>query len=272
MADSESTFRFGLTGWPITFSLSPLIHTEFFRTTGMSGEYLSYPVSPGEFGALITGLFADGVTGLNVTYPHKVAAAGICDEVSDDAGELKAVNTLKAADGYIAGFNTDIYGFNEYVDCQDLPEPFFIVGSGGVARAIDYVMRERHLRYNFFCRNPGDWRGFSPAFQLDELEDSLEQTVGGTVINATVLGWKDDDLFPVDKTVLEGRVFADLNYNRSWRWRNGLKQQNTKICTGEVMLVHQAARSFEIWTGIMPETAGVLAIVRKKLSGFKEGL
>jgi len=272
MADSESVFRLGLIGWPITFSLSPLIHTEFFRTTGMSGEYVSYPVSPGEFKGLVSGLFAAGVTGLNITYPHKIAAAGICDEVNDDARELNAVNTLKAADGYITGFNTDIYGFSKYIDYCDLPEPFFIAGSGGAARAIDYVMRERHLQYGMYCRNPDNWRGFSSALKLDELGDSLKKTGGGTVVNATVLGWKDDDLFPVDMPVLEGRVFADLNYNRSWHWRNDLKQQNVEIHTGEVMLVNQAARSFEIWTGIMPGTSGVLEIVRKKLSGVKEGL
>ena len=106
---------------------------------------------------------------------------------------------------------------------------------------------------------------------LEELNDSLLTAGAGTVVNATILGWGDDDVFPLEKSLLRNMVFADLNYNGSWHWRNGLQRYGVNTFTGEVMLVHQAARSFEIWTGIMPQAAGVLKMVRKKLEETKKG-
>jgi shikimate dehydrogenase len=269
MADMENFFKFGLIGWPIDFSLSPLIHEEFFRSSNLTGEYAPYPVFPDVFKKSVSELFSSGVTGLNVTYPHKAAAAEMCNELSGDARGLGVINTMKSADRNVTGYNTDIYGFNRYVDDNGLQEPFFIVGSGGAARAVDYILRKKHLQYALYCRNPADWTGFSSAMKLDGLNDALRRTDGGTVVNATTLGWKNDDVFPVDRSLLENKIFADLNYNRSWHWRNGLHSSRITVYTGEVMLVHQAARSFEIWTGIMPGTARVLEMVRKRL---EEGL
>jgi shikimate dehydrogenase len=269
MDDTENGFKFGLIGWPIVYSLSPLIHEEFFRSSGLSGEYAPYPVFPDRFRKSVLELFRNGVTGLNVTYPHKAAAAEICNEISGDAEVLGVINTIKTDGRRIAGYNTDTYGFSRYIDDNDLSEPFFVVGSGGAARAVDYILRERRLQCELFCRNPGNWTGFSSATKLDELNDALRKTDGGTVVNATTIGWKNDDVFPVDRSLLENKIFADLNYNGSWQWRNSLRSDSAAVYTGEIMLVHQAARSFEIWTGTMPEIAEVLEIVRKRL---EEGL
>jgi hypothetical protein len=68
-----------------------------------------------------------------------------------------------------------------------------------------------------------------------------------TVVNATPLGWKDDDLFPFE--IPDGWFFADLNYNPRWNWRNRLL---SPVRTGEKMLVEQAAESFRLWTGYTP--------------------
>lgn len=265
MTDTENGFRFGLIGWPLVFSLSPLIHEEFFRSSGLSGEYAPYPVFPNRFTKSVSELFNSGITGLNVTYPHKAAAAEMCNEISDDAKGSGVINTMKAVGRHIAGYNTDIYGFDRCIDDNGLIEPFFIVGSGGAARAVDYLMHKKHLRYGLYCRNPENWTGFSSAMKLDELNDVLRRTDGGTVVNATTLGWKNDDAFPVEKSLLENRIFADMNYNRNWHWRNDLHGNQVEVYTGEVMLVNQAARSFEIWTGIAPDIDEVLEMVRKRL-------
>lgn len=271
MADTERCFRFGLVGWPLDFSLSPLIHKEFFRSTGLSGEYTAYPLPPDRFGETVSELLGSGIAGLNVTYPYKSMAARMCDELEGCSQDLLLINTMKATDGHLAGYNTDIYGFSRFIDECGLPEPFFVTGSGGAARAVDYVLHERNLRYELFCRDPSKWIGFASAEKLDELSDSLVSNDTGTVVNATTLGWKDGDVFPLEEQLLEKMVFADLNYNGSWYWRNNLQLHGVKIFTGETMLVHQAAKSFEIWTGIMPEIAEVLEIVRERLEEMKKG-
>ncbi len=271
MANPEKKFKFGLIGWPLLFSLSPMIHEEFFRSTGLSGEYVAYPVLPDRFGETVSELLRSGVTGLNVTYPHKGAAAGLCDELEGHAGDLRVINTMKTVNGHVTGYNTDIYGFSCFIDECNLPEPYFVTGSGSAALAADYVLHERCLRYELYCRNPCKWSGFASAGRLDELGDSLRTADAGTVINATTLGWRDNDVFPLEKSLLENMVFADLNYSSSWHWRNDLHRYGVNIFTGETMLVHQAAGSFEIWTGIMPGTAKVLEMVRKKIEETKKG-
>lgn len=271
MVDAEQCYRFGLVGWPLKFTLSPLIHKEFFRSTGLSGEYDAYPVLPDGFTETVSELLGSGITGLNVTSPHKLAAAGMCSELEGHAGELKVINTLRMINGDITGYNTDVYGFSRFIDECNLPEPFFLTGSGSAARAADHVLHERCLKYELYCRNPGKWSGFTPARKLNELNDSVRQTGAGTVVNATTLGWQDDDIFPLDRSLPEGMVFADLNYNISWHWRDGLSRHGVNIFTGEAMLVHQAARSFAIWTGIMPGTAAVLEMTREKLEEMKKG-
>ena len=271
MVSTGKSFRFGLTGWPLLHSLSPMIHDEFFRSTGLCGEYIAYPVQPEKLSETVSELFGSGVTGLNVTYPHKGAAAGLCDELESHARDLQVINTLKTVDGRITGYNTDIYGFSRFMDECSLPEPYIVIGSGSAALAVDYVLHDRQLQYGLYCRNVRKWSGFISAGELDELNDALKTADTGTVVNATTLGWGDDDVFPLEKSLLRNMVFADLNYNSSWLWRNDLLHRGVNIFTGEAMLVHQAARSFEIWTGIMPSTAAVLELVRKKLEEMKKG-
>ena len=270
-SDTEQYSRFGLVGWPLLNSLSPLIHEEFFRSTGLVGEYIAYPVISERFTETVSELLRSGITGLNVTYPHKAAAAGISNKLEGCAGDLKVINTMKTAHGDITGYNTDVYGFSRFIDECSLPEPFFVIGSGSAALAVDYVLNDRRLQYGMYCRNPRKWNGFVSAGLLEELNNSLLTADAGTVVNATTLGWGDDDVFPLEKPLLRNMVFADLNYNGSWHWRNKLHRYGVNTFTGEVMLVHQAARSFEIWTGIMPQAAGVLKMVRKKLEETKKG-
>lgn len=271
MVDAQNDFRFGLIGWPLTHSLSPLIHREFFRSTGLSGEYIAYPVPRERLGEKVSELFGSGITGLNITYPHKGAAAGICSELESHARDMKVINTIKRANGRITGYNTDVYGFSHFIDECSLPEPFFVIGSGSAALAVDYVLHDRNLRYGMYSRNPRNWNGFASAGKLETLNDALSEADAGTIVNATTLGWGDDDNFPLEKPLLEGMVFADLNYSSTWNWRNDLYRHGVTVFTGEAMLVYQAAGSFEIWTGIMPHTAAALELVRKKLEEKKKG-
>ncbi len=271
MADPADDFSFGLIGWPLEFSLSPVIHAEFFRSTGITGKYTPYPVNPEGMEELVFELLRLGITGLNVTYPHKGKAARICDRLENYAADLQLINTISKTDGKLTGYNTDVYGFDHYIDSCGLPEPFFIIGSGGAARAADYVLNARHLQYGVFCRNSHAWNGFASPVSLNELAHSLMNADTGTVVNATTIGWRDDDSFPLAKEHLEGRYFADMNYNASWHWRNNLSNYGVNVLTGETMLVHQAARSFEIWTGVLPRTDIVLEKLQDRFDKTKKG-
>lgn len=264
MAEAGSEFILGVVGWPLEVSLSPVIHREFFRLTGLSGEYRKYPLRPGELKRGIVELEGRGLDGFNVTFPHKRAAAGLCDSLAGDASILSAVNTVRVARG-LEGHNTDVYGFERFMDACCLEGPFFIAGSGGVAMAADLALARRGFRAAVYCRNPGGWRGSAPAYGLGSLVTDLGRTGQGTLVNATTLGWNDEDVFPVEVESLAGVTFADLNYNPSWTWREGLRSAGVGVHTGETMLAHQAARSFEIWTGVMPPAESVIVKISRSV-------
>jgi shikimate dehydrogenase len=257
MAEDGGYFRLGLVGWPLGHSLSPRIHECFLRANCLQGDYSLYPVEPERFGSKVPQLLRSGVTGLNVTFPHKARASEICDDVVTDTAR-PAVNTVCISGDTITGYNTDTYGFGCYIDRFDLEEPFFVVGSGGAALAVDGLLSRRGLSCRIFCRDTAGWGGFAAAESIAGLQSSVGSQRRGTLVNATTLGWRDEDPFPVKGEALEGMVFADLNYNRGWAYRNGLTRFSVPAVTGEVMLVHQAAASFRIWTGILPDTGEVL--------------
>lgn len=236
--------RLGLVGWPLAGSLSPAIHSAFLAEAGLAGTYSAMPVEPGRLEGELERLLAEGFTGLNVTFPHKTAAALLCRSLDADAGATDAVNTLTADCGGWAGCNTDVEGFARAFRDTGFPPPLLIVGTGGAGRAAARaagLMGADHLR---FGRTPGHG-----VAGLDGLEKELKRLRRGTIVNATTLGWRDDDPFPAPAMLPDGFSFMDLNYNPGWRYRQALARNGTGVSTGERMLVAQAALSFRLWTG-----------------------
>ncbi|MEA3266136.1 MAG: hypothetical protein U9P42_04255 [Candidatus Fermentibacteria bacterium] len=242
-------FRAGLLGWPVSHSLSPVIQSIFLRHFRIKGTYELFPVEYCELSAFFTELGRRRFTGLNVTVPHKMSVMEICDSLSAEAESAGAVNTLVFEPGDVRGYNTDIAGFQIMI--RDLPRPFYVLGKGGVAGAISAALKASDVV--FVPRGGGISRANRPA--------------EATVVNATPLGWKDDDIFPFP--VPSGWSFVDLNYNPRWRWRNSLQSH---VITGEKMLVEQAAESFRLWTGHTPGEklkSIVLERIREKLNENK---
>ncbi|MCD6588352.1 MAG: hypothetical protein J7K88_07360, partial [Candidatus Fermentibacteraceae bacterium] len=240
-------FRGGLVGWPVSHSLSPEIHSMFLEYFGIKGSYSLFPVKPENLKPFLEDSGNGRFAGLNVTLPHKSAAAMLCNSLSPEAQRTAAVNTLVFGDGGVRGYNTDIAGFKTF--SADLPSPFFVVGSGGAAAAVSDALEAT----DYFVLKRGD-------VILPENRPAV-----ATVVNATPLGWNDDDLFPFE--IPDGWFFADLNYNPRWNWRNSLL---SPVRTGEKMLVEQAAESFRLWTGFTPGgqlKLKVLERIREKLHG-----
>jgi shikimate dehydrogenase len=108
---SGSTRVIGLLGDPVAHSRSPQIHNAAFAACGLDCVYVPFAVAVAALPAAVAGLRALGLRGANVTVPHKVAAAGLLDELDETAAALGAVNTIVAAEGRLRGFNTDVAGF-----------------------------------------------------------------------------------------------------------------------------------------------------------------
>ena len=237
--------RAGLLGWPLSHSLSPVIHDIFMQHYRMDGSYGLFPVESVNLPTTVADLERKGYTGLNVTVPHKIAVGKLCTTLSPEAEEAGAVNTLVFKNGTVGGHNTDIAGFRAMAIV--LPPPFFVVGKGGAAQAVRVALEGSEVT----------------LLGRGESIPETDRPARATVVNATRIGWNDTDVFPLK--IPTDWSFADLNYNPSWHWRNSL---SSPVVTGERMLVEQAAESFRLWTGHTPDgelKKKVLERIRKTL-------
>src|SRR5687768_16402748 len=99
-------------GWPVDHSLSPALHTFWLNTYGVEGSYQRFPVAPADLGEALRALHASGISGVNLTVPHKEAALSHMLRLTSEARRIGAVNTVFIdAEGMLTGTNTDAFGF-----------------------------------------------------------------------------------------------------------------------------------------------------------------
>lgn len=131
---------FGVIGNPIAHSLSPIIHNFLFSHFGISADYRKiYLPDPHHLRSTLLSL-----SGANITLPYKTQAFEVCDEVSQIAQEIEAVNTIICQDSKILGFNTDAFGFWECIASLGIKNAL-ILGAGGSARAIGVILQKRGI-------------------------------------------------------------------------------------------------------------------------------
>src|SRR5579862_6438705 len=108
-----STKVIGVFGHPVTHSLSPAMHNAAIAALGLPFVYVPFPVAPEDLGAALGALHALGIVGVNLTIPHKEAALAYVDEITPEARDVGAINTVHSKDGRLLGDNTDGFGFYE---------------------------------------------------------------------------------------------------------------------------------------------------------------
>ena len=120
-------------GWPVSHSLSPVIHGYWLEEHGLEGEYVKQPVEPKDFDGFLTSLAAHGFAGANITVPHKIEAHRLCELRDGAAQAIGAVNTVWLEGGKLAGSNTDAYGFTANLDSEspgwDRGGPAVVIGA-----------------------------------------------------------------------------------------------------------------------------------------------
>lgn len=262
----------GILGNPVSHSLSPVMHNAAFQAMGMDWTYVPLPVDAEKLGDGIKGIRAVGFQGANVTVPHKENAIPFLDEISPEARRIGAVNTISFRDGVIKGDNTDWLGILEDLDEKGFETSgrmVMILGSGGSARAAAYAVVSSAADLIVCSRNlrtaralVDDLQGLFPdrAIEFTPLESAAQvEAPIDLVINTTPLGmspetesspWPAGDPFPRCELVY------DLVYNpRITRLMKQARDQGLEATNGLGMLVHQAAASFRIWTGVEPPVA-----------------
>lgn len=240
--------RFAVVGDPIGHSRSPAIHTAAFAALGIDATYEARRVPFTGFDDVVADLRSGALDGVNVTMPHKEHAYDAATTASDGALRTRAVNTLVARDGALAGHNTDIDGVRHAIAALgDVDAPRLVVlGSGGAARAA-VVAADGPVAV--MARSPD--RAVEVLRTTGTSGDVLawgDEVHGAIVVNATPLGMRGE-LLP-EAVLSTSSAVVDMVYGDTstptiqWAGRTGLPSVD-----GIVMLVGQAARAFELFVG-----------------------
>ncbi len=256
--------RCGVIGDPVEHSLSPIMHRAAFAALALDATYESWLTPSDDLAGRVFSLRGQDVLGANVTVPHKQAVMNLCDDVSETAARIGAVNTILPHDGRLHGDNTDAYGFMRAL--QELPSTSalnsaLILGAGGAARAVAVALRTEGIGpVRVANRTPARARALASTLRgmgLTGIEpvhwDDIPAVMGDIelLINATSIGWHDDDI-PIAAELLdwlpsEASVF-DLTY-RDTALIRAARERGIVVADGLGMLIHQGARSLELWTG-----------------------
>lgn len=245
------------------------MHNTAFEQLKVDYIYLAFDVQPRELKEALQGLVALGIAGVNVTIPHKESVVPHLDRLSSEAHAIGAVNTIVNDGTTLTGYNTDVHGFVEMLKSFKqaiVGKEVSVLGAGGAARAVLYglitylrpslihllnrsVERAITLR-DFFV---GSF-GFRPIEVLDLYMPAAEAALAEStlIVNTTPLGMPPE----VDDTPVrsincfhEGQILVDLVYNPlETKLIRAAKSRGAKTISGLEMLLHQGARSFELWT------------------------
>jgi shikimate dehydrogenase len=271
LAVSAAPDQYGVIGHPVAQSWSPFIHGLFARQTEQTMVYRRFDVPPAKFKKHVMHFFLHGGRGLNVTSPHKIAAAELCTELTPRAEQARAVNTLLIQnENEILGDNTDGEGLAR--DLQDnckvpvTASRVLILGAGGAVRGVLAPLlalnpTEVVIANRTAARASAVARDFATLGTLIGCGfDSALLTKFDLIINATSASM-DGDAPAIPPTVInEHTICYDMAYSKEktpflrWAESHGC----TRALQGWGMLVEQAAESFSLWRGVRPDTAPVL--------------
>lgn len=277
------TALFGVMGYPVRNSLSPIIQNLAFRSTGMNSVYLAFEVEPKKLTAAISGFMAIGVVGLNVTIPYKVVCIKYADFLDEYSVQAGAVNTIHFKEGKLYGYNTDGAGFlsslsRNGIDPKDMSA--LILGAGGAARAVAIALARSGAR-EIIIANRTRKNSEKLKYMINENFRNIGVTAANDykdyykysekadiIINCTSIGMNSSDI-PIDSEVIESShiVFDLVYYPLETSLLRAARMKGARAISGIEMLVFQGAESFRIWTGIEPPYEKMLEAANRNIKG-----
>jgi len=269
--------RYGVIGQPVKHSWSPFIHALFARETGQNLVYHAHEVPAEALLEFLPRFFADGGKGLNVTLPHKPAAARWAAALTPRAALAGAVNTLAAqADGTVLGDNTDGAGFvrdlQRHLGVTLAGQRILVLGAGGAARGLLGPLLEC-APAEILLANRGAARAHEVAAVFERLGcirgcsfAELPAAPFDLVINATAASLAGEVPAVTPAVIAPHTLCYDLAYgHRDTAFLGFARAAGAgRAVQGWGMLVEQAAEAFTLWRGVRPDGAAALAALRER--------
>jgi shikimate dehydrogenase len=265
-----NTELIALIGHPIKHSYSPFIQNVAFELKNLDYIYLGFDVMPDHLKSVLSGAMSLGLKGLNVTLPHKEKIIPFLEVLSEEASIIGAVNTVVNDHGKLIGYNTDAKGIIETLTPyknEIAGSKVSVIGAGGSARAVIYTLI-RHFKpgeitilnrtlqradslHNYFSvKMRYDSLNTMELFPPENVKTLYDSKL---IINTTLLGMSpdfEDSVTGLEESFNDQQIVFDLVYNPpKSKLLQIAERQGAKIENGLKMLVTQAAKSFELWTG-----------------------
>lgn len=269
--------RFAVFGHPVAHSLSPRIHADFARQTGIALEYVAIDATPAQFDAALAEFARNGGRGANVTLPHKQHAATLCGALGERAQRAGAVNTLiRDGDGW-RGDNTDGVGLVRDLSGRhglDLRERrTLLLGAGGAARSVAPALLDAGIGELFVVNRTSvhadalvDALGLPGRVHSRYFDDLAALGEFDLVVNTSAAARHGEPPRLPMSLVGARSACVDVNYGEAaipflaWARTAGARD----AIDGLGMLVEQAAESFALWHGQRPDTDAVYAALRER--------
>jgi len=240
---------FSIFGDPVSHSRSPLMHNSVFKNLNYKACYTRTHLLDGS--KLKETFFSLGLSGANVTVPHKEAAFNACDEVRGFAQTVGVVNTLVNENGKLIGYNTDADGFmyaiEEFKDVQNI----LVLGAGGTAKALCARFLQEGIKVSVINRSEGRLAYFKELGCLCYSWDSYATHKYDLVVNTTSAGLKDEEL-PAPKEIIDdilaNTIFvADAIYGKLTPFLKLAQAKGLTFKDGADMLLGQGVLANELF-------------------------
>jgi shikimate dehydrogenase len=249
----QYTELYGVIGNPVRHSLGPVMHNAAFYNQGINAVYLAFESNDIE--GAVKGMRSLGIKGMSVTIPHKESVIPFLDQIDPLAKEIGAVNTIVNKNNKLTGYNTDATGALKALSdvIQVNGKRCVILGAGGAARAIGYILKKNNV--DLMIANRSAERGKALSRSLDATFIKLEEVIDVEIdilINTTSVGMSPNTEFsPVSEDVLKpGMTVMDIIYNpMTTKLLNLASQKGCRVVHGLSMFINQGAEQFRLWTG-----------------------
>ncbi len=260
-----------LLGKPVEHSMSPCIHNACFKALGLNYCYLCFAIELAQLGDAITSIRALKIAGVNVTVPYKEKVMKFLDKIDPVAKKIGAVNTITLKKNKLIGSNTDWIGAQKALEekAELKNKKVLLIGAGGAARAVCFALRKKKAHILIANRTRERAVVLAQEFNGTVINwNTVQKTKADILINATPVGmFPKIDESPLPKTALGNfAVVFDTIYNPlETKLLKLAKESGCITISGLAMLMYQAAASFELWTGVYPDTTRMYDAAYQKL-------
>ena len=244
---------YAVVGNPVIHSRSPVMHNAGFAALGLKAAYL--PLEARDAGDFVAFARAMRLGGVSITAPFKIGLMPHVDEIDPLARQVGAINTITVRGGRWLGANTDVEGFLAPLVRRVSLEGtrVSVIGAGGAARAVAVALASRRAKVTICARNAEDARAIADLVDGSVGDFPPRPASWDVLVNATPVGSDKTPGTPMGNVPLDGAMVFDLVYAPAdTELLRSARAAGCQTIGGIEMLIAQAERQFELWTGQRP--------------------